>query len=147
MSHSVLVQTSSDYSLQTQNHRHIQSYEHPSGPILILIMQRTQNCIGNSKFKVFKKKQIWVSSKTLLPGARIDVIYVNVRETQIRIFTSLIDDVERAVDDVVELEGIIGVSETLYVERVVLLPSKIFTQTKSVSVFFSSFVQFNVLLE
>lgn len=51
------------------------------------------------------------------------------------------------MDDVVELEGVIGVSEALYVERVVLLPSKIFTQTKSVSVFFFVVVQFNVLLE
>lgn len=45
------------------------------------------------------------------------------------------------MDDVVELEGVIGVSEALYVERVVLLPSKIFTQTKSVSVSFFCSIQ------
>jgi hypothetical protein len=34
--------------------------------------------------------------------------------------TSLVDDVERAVDDVVELEGVVGLGEALYVKRVVL---------------------------
>lgn len=34
--------------------------------------------------------------------------------------TSLVDDVEGAVDDVVELEGVVGLGEALYVKRVVL---------------------------
>ncbi|KAG7952923.1 hypothetical protein I3843_12G084300 [Carya illinoinensis] len=36
-------------------------------------------------------------------------------------FTSLVDDVKGAVDDVMELEGIVGLHEALYVQRVVLM--------------------------
>lgn len=37
--------------------------------------------------------------------------------------TSLVDDVQRAVDDVVEFEGVICIREALEVERVVLTTS------------------------
>lgn len=39
--------------------------------------------------------------------------------------TSLVDDVKGAVNDVVELECIVGLSEALYVQRVVLWKHKI----------------------
>jgi hypothetical protein len=37
-----------------------------------------------------------------------------------RLATSLVDDVERAVDDVVELEGVVRLREALQVQRIVL---------------------------
>jgi len=46
---------------------------------------------------------------------------IQCRRTPFRIVYSLVDDVEGAVDDVVELEGVVRLREALQVQRVVLV--------------------------
>lgn len=48
-------------------------------------------------------------------------VYRQITQTDINYsYTTFVDDIERAVNDVMELEGVICFSEALYVERIVL---------------------------
>ena len=73
-------------------------------------MNRTQNCICNPNYKFFKQ-----TKKT-----RYNKCWSSKYETQIGKSTSLVNDVEGAVDDVVEFESVICIREALEIKGVVL---------------------------